>query len=248
VIPNHDGVGCVRGVADPRPDHAALAREWLEHKSGFKINPTTVLLLNSLTALLERVAGEAVQGANEPQTSDEIDALADAQKEIEDLRNQIDRYAMAPTADGGFRFQWRDRAMEAEACIKSLSTMLGWENVPPQETLERNILENRKRLEKAEAAVEQARAEGRRAALKQMAKHFDGINTWLQGPDVSRVIRALGESEPEKLPLGHEFEQGIELDCNHWIGIDTRRMGERQLEAWHWIFWCPVCRAHRVSK
>ena len=37
-----------------------------------------------------------------------------AEAESAELRADLDRYRMSPTADGGFRFQWRDRAIAAE--------------------------------------------------------------------------------------------------------------------------------------
>lgn len=48
---------------------------------------------------------------------------------------------------------------EAQATVRSLATMLGWQNVPPRESLERNLSANRQRLENAEAENEQLRAE-----------------------------------------------------------------------------------------
>lgn len=48
--------------------------------------------------------------------------------------------------------------VEAQTTIKSIATMLGWTNVPPRETLERDIRSKRARLEKVEAERDEARA------------------------------------------------------------------------------------------
>lgn len=46
---------------------------------------------------------------------------------------------------------------EAQATVESIATMLGWINVPPRESLERNLSALRQRLENAEAEVERLR-------------------------------------------------------------------------------------------
>jgi hypothetical protein len=56
------------------------------------------------------------------------------------------------------------RIGELDATVKSIAVMLGWENVPPRESLEANLRANRLRLEQAEAQLAEAQQE-----LAQMA-------------------------------------------------------------------------------
>lgn len=69
---------------DPQPpDYKAEARKFLAAHPKFWPYPGDV---TPLATLLERVAGEAVRGMNQPETQEEIDQLASAREEIEQVR------------------------------------------------------------------------------------------------------------------------------------------------------------------
>lgn len=87
------------------------------------------------------------------------------------------------------------RATQAERAIKSVATMLGWGNVPPQETLERDINALKARADKAEADAAALRERARNLAVLH-AKVVAAVNRGVVMPGyVMEILALLTEGE-----------------------------------------------------
>lgn len=125
------------------------------------------------------VTGTLIKGSREEVAAECIEL---AKAIARQLSTDDENYVAGP--------EWKDRALRAESTVASLAKMMGWENVPPQRTLEMNL-----------SALKSSVTELRRiSGLLGNASAFDGFNTTLD------KVRALLEVSKTNDPRGEAMK------------------------------------------